>query len=66
MTDSHSTEKALVCAPTVLTALRKPTAKADLIALPLTNASAPMTGNQNEGLEDNGDPACTTIQLSAK
>lgn len=38
MTDSNSTEKALVCAPTVLTALRKPITKADLIVLPPTSA----------------------------
>lgn len=41
-------------------------AKADLIALLLTNTGAPMTKQQTEGLGDNGDRTCTTIQLSVK
>lgn len=50
----------------MLAAFRKPMAKVDLIALPLTNTEAPMTKHQTEGLGDNGDRACTTIQLSVK
>lgn len=54
-----------MCSPDV-GCIWKANGEADLIALPLTNTEAPMTRHQTEGLGDNGDRACTTIQLSAK
>jgi hypothetical protein len=45
---------------------KKANGEVQLIALPLTNTEAPMTRHQTEGLRDNGDRTCSTVQLSAK
>lgn len=63
---SRELRKPWLVAQTFLAVFRKPVTKTDLIALPSANAYVSMTGNQNVGPGDNGDRACTTIQLSAK